>query len=79
MEICDAIACAIAIYVMHGLEYHKQLRNTLTFIECYLCELATSSKIPVPVLKLHNSLVMMNCDVVCVLMNCDAVCLFVGV
>ena len=57
MEICDAIACLMAIYFIYGLEYPKQLRNTLTFIECFLCDLPTSSKIPVPVLKLHNSLI----------------------
>ena len=56
LDIADALACLMAVYYVFGLEYPKHLRNTLIFIEHFLCEMPTTSKIPIPVVKLHTSL-----------------------
>ena len=56
MEITDVLACVFSIYFIYGIEYPKELKNTLMFMENYLFNVKQPGKIPIRVLKMHNFL-----------------------
>lgn len=57
MDIITGVACLMAVYFVYGIENPKGLKNTLLFVEKYLCNMEPETKIPTTLIHVHNSLV----------------------
>jgi len=57
IDVSLAIACLVASYFVYGIEYPKQLKNTLLFMQKFIFSIDEKSKIPPTVLRVFNMLV----------------------
>lgn len=55
MDIPHALQCLLEIYFIFGVEYPKQIRHTLSFVEHYFFKIQ-NTPVSIPVLKLYNQI-----------------------
>ncbi len=55
MDVPQALQCLLEVYLLFRVEYPKQMKHTLSFIEYYLFKLRNGKKrVSISVLKMYN-------------------------
>ena len=57
LDVQQALQCLLEVYFLFGVEYPKQMKHTLSFIEHYLFKIRNDNKrLSIPALKIYNQL-----------------------